>query len=183
MRILAACAAGLVLLMAGAASADENTWYMGGAEAQRTFESGRVACHEGAWAAMKMEDNTYNYGFMWGICLGAALERLDDREGVSYGAIVYGYVGDDNYYGMAWNFEHPDGAHRGAHEECAAQGPSNCILRHVVRNGCIALARGYDQHGFGSGATMAGAEEAALWDCADASTCRVTMAECSSARH
>lgn len=165
--------------------AGEYGWYMGSAEAQRIFEANRQECFERASKAMEITDDTYNYGYMFGICLGVDYEQLDSREGASYGVIVYDSQSEVSRYGIAWNYPSLTEAHQKAYRECARRGSRNCILQQAVRNGCIAMASGHDTLGFGSAGTEAEARSLALQRCAhsDSYLCKVEVVECSTARH
>lgn len=163
-------------------------WYMGSAEAQRLYQQNRTAFYEQARAMMKFNnDSSYSYGQSYSLDVEDLFidSGLNKREGgVSYGAIVYGYSDAGDAYGAAWNYRSLLLAHKDAFKRCEEEGGGElCILRHVVRNGCMAVVRGGDQHGFGSGATEAQARDAAEEDCAAAVTCTIYLLECSTARY
>ena len=171
------------LCIAAGTAAGEPRWYVGGGEAQRIYERMRVECYEDSRRLWKLEDNTFNFGSYFTVCLQAEFTEVDRREGASYGVIVYGYRGDHDAYGVAWNYRWAEEAHSAAYQNCREQGGNQCILRHMVRNGCIAYARGYDQHGFGSGRTLRDAESVALDHCADNMSCRIRISKCSTHRY
>ena len=170
------------LCLAAGTAVGEPRWYVGGGEAQGIYERVRMECYEIGWRLMELEDNTFNYGSYFTSCLQAEFTEVDRREGASYGVIVYGYRGDHDAYGVAWNYRHAEVAHRAAYQKCREEGGDQCILRHMVRNGCIAYARGDDQHGFGSGRTLRDAESVALDHCANM-YCRIRISKCSTDRY
>ena len=172
-----------VFVVSANAQAADRDWYMGSAEAQRIVDRERHGCYERAWHDYTSRDRTYYYGATYMDCLYEVLAPIDAREGGAlYGVLVSGYDDVDTYYGWSWNYPNPQGAYDRAYKECEIRGPQNCFLKHVVRNGCIALAKGAWEDGSGSAATPSQAHDAGLWACPDQTTCEVTRIECSNAR-
>lgn len=173
----------VVLAAPGSMSAAESRWYMDGPTAQRAYESIRADCYEKARSRMHNSNNTFDFGDAFSWCIQRPFVQIDKGTSRSYGVIVYGHRGGIDHYYLVWNaFDFPV-AYDTAHKACREAGYNNCILRHGARNGCLAVARGYDQRGFGSGASKASAERVALRHCADALTCKVTMSKCNTKRY
>lgn len=67
----------------------------------------------------------------------------------------------------------------GALQDCTRQGGRACLVKEVVRNGCIALATGDDIASFRGGPTKDEAESDALKSCGkDSSKCAIYYSHC-----
>ena len=78
-----------------------------------------------------------------------------------YGAIA---LGEEQEYGVSWDWPHPEGAQQRALEECHP-GPSCRVVAFVVGPTCGAVAVGRTSHGRGGGATPTEAGFRALAEC------------------